>query len=36
MGDFVGNTIFKVIFNGITQPLMRTILEFAQVVAALF
>ena len=30
MGEFVGDTIFKVIFNGITQPLLCSILTFAQ------
>jgi|GEM_PF-4566102 len=30
MGKFVGDPIFKVVFNGITQPLMCSILAFAQ------
>jgi len=36
MREFVGDPIFEVVFNGITQPLMRSILASAQGVAALF
>ena len=36
MGEFVGDTIFKVIINGITQPLICSILAFPQDLGAQF
>lgn len=30
MREFVSDPIFKVVFNGITQPLLCSILTFAQ------
>lgn len=35
MREFIGDPIFKVVFNGITQPLICSILAFAQGVGTL-
>ena len=35
MREFVGDPIFKVVFNGIAQPLMCSILAFGQGLGAL-
>lgn len=35
MGEFVDDPIFQVVFNGIAQPLMCSILAFAEDLGAL-